>query len=238
MGMLRRDAAAAQWIVAPAPVTYPDAIAVMEDRVAAIRSGSAAELVWLLEHPPLYTAGTSARPEELLVPDQFPVFASGRGGRYTYHGPGQRVAYVMLDLNQRGADVRAYVCALESWIIATLKQLGIRAERRQGRIGIWIVNGAGDEAKIAAIGVRVRRWITYHGIAINVVPNLSHFNGILPCGIADHGVTSLHALGLNISLDDLDCVLHQAFVNIFGPVCSPIRQAIVSEKTLPACGDS
>lgn len=229
--MMRRDAGAVQWVVAPEPVAYPDAIAVMEDRVAAIRSGTAPELVWLLEHPPLYTAGTSARPEELLAPERFPVFPSGRGGRYTYHGPGQRVAYVMLDLNQRGADIRAYVCALESWIIATLKCLGVRAERRKGRIGIWIVNRAGDEAKIAAIGVRVRRWITYHGIAINVAPNLTHFDGILPCGIAEHGVTSLQALGLGTSLDDLDCVLHETFITIFGPACSPVCPADPSEKT-------
>lgn len=228
-GMMRGDAAAVQWIVAPEPVAYPDATALMEDRVAAIRSGSAPELVWLLEHPPLYTAGTSARPDELLAPDRFPVFPSGRGGRYTYHGPGQRVAYVMLDLNRRGADIRAYVCALESWIIATLKRLGVGAERRQGRIGIWIVDPTGAEAKIAAIGVRVRRWITFHGIALNLAPNLTHFEGILPCGIAEHGVTSLRALGLDTSLDELDSVLHETFMTIFGPAHRPIRQAVVQQ---------
>lgn len=219
-------AAVPEWIVAPGPVAYPDAIAFMENRIAAIRSGAAPELVWLLEHPPLYTAGTSAQPEELLVPGRFPVFTSGRGGRYTYHGPGQRVAYVMLDLQRRGADVRAYVCALEGWIIVALKRLGVCGERRQGRIGIWVAGAAGDEAKIAAIGVRVRRWITYHGIAINLAPDLSHFDGILPCGIADHGVTSLRALGHEATMNELDTVLHQAFEPIFGavgePACGPL----------------
>jgi lipoyl(octanoyl) transferase len=152
------------------------------------------------------------------------VFASGRGGRYTYHGPGQRVAYVMLDLRRRGADIRAYVCALESWIIAALKQLGVRGERRQGRIGIWIAQDAGQEAKIAAIGVRVRRWISYHGISINVSPNLSHFEGILPCGITDHGVTSLRALGQKTSMDALDSVLHNTFGTIFGPIVDATRE--------------
>src|SRR5512134_1404098 len=210
-------------MVASAPVEYPEAIAFMEDRVERIRIGAAPELVWLLEHPPLYTAGTSARPEELLVEGRFPVFASGRGGRYTYHGPGQRVAYVMLDLRRRGADIRAYVCALESWIIAALKQLGVRGERRQGRIGIWIVQDAGKDAKIAAVGVRVRRWISYHGISINVAPNLSHFEGILPCGIADHGVTSLRALGQETSMDVLDLMLRDTFGTIFEPVVEPLR---------------
>jgi lipoyl(octanoyl) transferase len=210
-------------MVASEPIEYPDAIAFMEDRVERIRIGAAPELVWLLEHPPLYTAGTSARPEELLVEGRFPVFASGRGGRYTYHGPGQRVAYVMLDLRRRGADIRAYVCALESWIIAALKQLGVRGERRQGRIGIWIAQDAGKEAKIAAIGVRVRRWISYHGISINVAPDLSHFEGILPCGIAEHGVTSLRALGQETSMDVLDLVLRDTFGTIFEPVVEPLR---------------
>ena len=212
-----------QWIVAAEPVAYPDAVAFMEDRVAGLRNGTARELVWLIEHPPLYTAGTSARPEELLAPERFPVFATGRGGRYTYHGPGQRVAYVMLDLQRRGADVRAYVCALESWIIAALNRLGVRGERRQGRIGIWVAGNAGEEAKIAAIGVRIRRWITYHGIAINVAPNLNHFDGILPCGIANYGVTSLHALGLETSMNELDFVLQETFVPIFGPVGEPVQ---------------
>jgi lipoyl(octanoyl) transferase len=219
-------AAVPQWVVAPEPVAYPDAIALMEDRVAAIRNARAPELVWLLEHPPLYTAGTSARKEELLAPERFPVFASGRGGRYTYHGPGQRVAYVMLDLQRRGADIRAYVCALESWIIAALKRLGVCGERRQGRVGIWVAGNAGREAKIAAIGVRVRRWVAYHGIAINLAPNLRHFDGILPCGISEHGVTSLRALGLETSMDELDCVLHETFVPIFGPVLESSDQSM------------
>lgn len=206
---------APEWIVMPGPVEYPEAVAFMEDRVEKIRSGIAPELIWLIQHSPLYTAGTSARPEELLIPDRFPVFPSGRGGRYTYHGPGQRVAYVMLDLRQRGADIRAYVCALESWIIAALKRLGVQGERRDGRIGIWVVDHDGKEAKIAAIGVRVRRWVSYHGIAINVSPNLAHFEGILPCGIARHGVTSLRALGLDTSMDELDSVLHDTFGPVF-----------------------
>jgi lipoyl(octanoyl) transferase len=214
---------APEWMVASEPVEYPEAVAFMEDRIERIRIGAAPELVWLLEHPSLYTAGTSARPEELLVQDRFPVFSSGRGGRYTYHGPGQRVAYVMLDLRRRGADIRAFVCALESWIIAALKQLGIHGERRQGRIGIWVVKDAGEEAKIAAIGVRVRRWISYHGISINVAPNLTHFEGILPCGIADHGVTSLRALGQTTSMDALDFVLRDTFGTIFAPIGHPLR---------------
>lgn len=224
--ILHRSAAVPQWIVTTEPVAYPEAVAFMENRVAGIRSGAAPELVWLLEHPPLYTAGTSAKPEELLVPERFPVFPSGRGGRYTYHGPGQRVGYVMLDLNRRGADVRAFVCALESWIIAALKRLGVCGERRQGRIGIWVTCNEGDEAKIAAIGVRVRRWITYHGIAINVAPNLHHFDGILPCGIAEHGVTSLRALGLETGMNELDVVLHETFETIFGPIGEPICGAV------------
>jgi lipoyl(octanoyl) transferase len=210
----------------------------MEDRVEKIRIGAAPELVWLLEHPPLYTAGTSAKPEELLVRGQFPVFASGRGGRYTYHGPGQRVAYVMLDLRRRGADIHAYVCALENWIIAALKQLGVRGERRQGRVGIWIVQDTGREAKIAAIGVRVRRWISYHGISINVAPNLSHFEGIVPCGIAKHGVTSLRALGQTTSMDALDSVLQDTFGTIFNPMSRLLqadeassRQRVIREGT-------
>jgi lipoyl(octanoyl) transferase len=220
---LHHGAGAPEWMVASAPVEYPEAVAFMEDRVEKIRIGAAPELVWLLEHPPLYTAGTSAKPEELLVQGRFPVFASGRGGRYTYHGPGQRVAYVMLDLRRRGADIRAYVCALESWVIAVLKQLGVRGERRQGRVGIWIVQDTGKEAKIAAIGVRIRRWISYHGISINVSPDLNHFEGIVPCGIAEHGVTSLRALGQATSMDALDSVLQDTFGTIFGPAGRPLH---------------
>ena len=189
------------------PVAYPDAVAFMEQRVAGIRAGRAAEAVWLLEHPALYTAGTSARPEELLDGVALPVYPSGRGGRYTYHGPGQRVAYVMLDLRRRGSDVRAYVQTLESWVIAALAQLGVTGERRSDRIGIWVDRGDGREAKIAAIGVRVRRWITYHGIAINVDPNLDHFGGIVPCGIAEYGVTSLRDLGSDATMAHVDAAL-------------------------------
>ena len=182
------------------------AVEFMERRVAEIRVGRMPETVWLLEHPPLYTAGTSARDEELLAPDRFPVYRTGRGGQFTYHGPGQRVAYVMLDLDRRGRDIRAHVRALETWIIATLATFGIAGERRDGRVGIWIDRG-GVEEKIAAIGVRVRHWVTYHGIALNVAPDLSHFDGIVPCGIREFGVTSLHALGVNIELDQVDAAL-------------------------------
>jgi lipoyl(octanoyl) transferase len=200
-------AGAIDWLVSDAPVAYPAAVAFMEDRVEAIRAGRAPEAIWLLEHPALYTAGTSARPEELLDAAALPVFPSGRGGRYTYHGPGQRVAYVMLDLRRRGGDVRAFVHALEGWVIASLARLGVHGERRCDRIGIWVERGGGREAKIAAIGVRVRRWITFHGIAINVDPRLDHFAGIVPCGIAEHGVTSLADLGIDATLADVDAAL-------------------------------
>lgn len=196
-----------EWLVSGGLVAYPDAVAFMEQRVDGIRAGREAEAIWLLEHPALYTAGTSAMPEELLDAAALPVYPSGRGGRYTYHGPGQRVAYVMLDLRRRGSDVRAYVHALEGWVIAALARLGVTGERRSDRIGIWVDQGGGREAKIAAIGVRVRRWITYHGIAINVDPNLDHFGGIVPCGIAEHGVTSLAKLGLDATMADVDTAL-------------------------------
>lgn len=202
------------WLTSRAPVDYPAAVRFMEDRVVAIRGGTAAEAVWLLEHPPLYTAGTSAGAGELLQPGRFPVHASGRGGRYTYHGPGQRVVYVMLDVKQRGGDIRAFVHALEAWIIATLARFGVRGERRDGRVGIWVVT-AGGEAKIAAIGVRVRRWVSYHGIAVNVDPDLGHFAGIVPCGLATYGVTSLAALGVTADLGDLDRVLWETFPSVF-----------------------
>lgn len=188
-------------------MAYPDAVAFMEERAEAIRAGRADEAIWLLEHPALYTAGTSARPEELLDAAALPVFPSGRGGRYTYHGPGQRVAYVMLDLRRRGSDVRAYVHTLEGWVIAALARLGVTGERRCERIGIWVDRGGGAEAKIAAIGVRVRRWITFHGIAINCDPRLDHFGGIVPCGIAGHGVTSLADLGVGATMADVDAAL-------------------------------
>lgn len=209
-----------EWRIEDAPVAYPTAIETMERRVAEIRAGRAPELVWLLEHPPLYTAGTSAQPSDLLTPDRFPVYQTGRGGQYTYHGPGQRVAYVMLDLKRRGADIRRFVCDLENWLIATLASFNVTGERRPGRIGIWIDRGRhggprGQEDKIAAVGVRVRHWVTYHGIALNVDPELSHFDGIVPCGIAEHGVTSLADLGLPVTLPDVDVALRQAFDEVF-----------------------
>ncbi|MDA0241200.1 MAG: lipoyl(octanoyl) transferase LipB, partial [Proteobacteria bacterium] len=194
---------------------YEDAVAVMEKRVAAIRAGTESELVWLVEHPPLYTAGTSASPEDLLESDRFPVYATGRGGQYTYHGPGQRVAYVMLDLQQRGPDVRGYVRNLEAWLIETLAQFGVTGEARPDRIGIWVPDSQGGEAKIAAIGVRIRKWVTYHGAALNVNPDLSHFEGIVPCGIPNFGVTSLAALGIDASLGDVDNALEAAFFRVF-----------------------
>ena len=203
------------WIIADAPVAYPDALSFMDKRVADIVAGAAPETVWLLEHPPLYTAGTSAQAEDLLTPGRFPVYDTGRGGQYTYHGPGQRVAYVMLDLNARGRDLRRYVSSLEQWIIDTLAAFNVKGERRQGRVGIWIARndqfGHGREDKIAAIGVRVRHWITFHGIAINVDPVLEHFSGIVPCGITGHGVTSLVDLGLPVTMADLDVALKDAF---------------------------
>lgn len=205
-----------EWRIEESLVPYPRAVAAMEDRVAAIRAGTAPELVWLLEHPPLYTAGTSADPSELLTPDRFPVFRTGRGGRYTYHGPGQRVAYVMLDLQRRGGDVRRYVHDLEAWLIATLARFNVGGMRREGRVGIWVERAGNNEDKIGAIGVRVRRWVTYHGISLNVEPDLSHFAGIVPCGIAGHGVTSLADLGLPIGLPEVDAALRAAFTSVFG----------------------
>ena len=204
-----------EWRTSDRPVPYGQAVAEMEQRVAAIRAGAGPELVWLLEHPPLFTAGTSARPEDLLDSLGLPVFATGRGGQYTYHGPGQRVAYVMLDLKQRGADVRAYVGRLEAWLIAALAEFGVRAGRREGLVGVWVAK-AGREAKIAAIGVRVRHWVTYHGVSLNVAPNLDHYRGIVPCGIDDAGVTSLADLGIAASLEDVDRALTKTFDAAFG----------------------
>jgi lipoyl(octanoyl) transferase len=206
-----------EWRISAEPVDYETAIAEMEARVAAIREGRAPELVWLLEHPPLYTAGSSAKPADLLNAGGLPVYGTGRGGQYTWHGPGQRVAYVMLDLQQRGRDVRGYVRNLEEWIIRALAQFNVTGERRAGRVGIWVDRGAGREDKIAAIGVRVRRWVAYHGIAINVEPELSHFGGIVPCGIADEklGVTSLVDLGLPVCMEDLDNALMATFGEVF-----------------------
>ena len=200
---------------------YETAVAAMEERVAAIADGQAPELVWLLEHPPLYTAGTSAQPQD-LVDARFPVHQTGRGGQFTYHGPGQRVAYVMLDLRRRTADVRAFVAALEAWIIATLDAFTVRGERREDRVGVWVRRpdkAAGAEDKIAAIGIRVRRWVTFHGISLNVEPDLTHFGGIVPCGIAEqrYGVTSLVDLGLPVTMHDADVALRAAFEQVFGP---------------------
>ena len=195
-----------EWRVSEAPVPYPDALTEMETRAAAIREGEARELIWLLEHPPLFTAGTSADPAELFNPQNFPVYQAGRGGRYTYHGPGQRVGYVLLDLDKRGRDVRRFVHSLEGWVIDTLAELGVAARRAEGRIGIW-ADGPRGEAKIGAIGVRVRRWVTLHGFAVNLQPELSHFSGIVPCGIAEFPVTSLDEMGVAVSLDRFDSAL-------------------------------
>jgi lipoyl(octanoyl) transferase len=212
--------ASVEWRISDSEVAYPEAVAVMEERVAAIAAGAAPELVWLLEHPPLYTSGTSGNSGDLLEP-RFPLFATGRGGQLTYHGPGQRVAYVMLDLKSRQPDVRAYVAALETWIIRTLAAFNIKSERREDRVGVWVGRpdkGPGHEDKIAAIGVRLRRWVTFHGISINVEPDLSHFDAIVPCGVVDprYGVTSLDDLGYPVSMMDVDIALRQAFAEIFG----------------------
>ena len=215
-----------EWRVSAGLTPYPEAVRAMEDRAAAIRSGAAGELVWLVEHPPLYTAGTSARETDLLDAARFPVHRTGRGGQFTYHGPGQRVSYVMLDLETRGRDVRRYVTALEDWLIRALARLDVVAERREGRVGIWIA-GHGGEDKIAAIGVRIRRWVTYHGISLNVSPDLSHYDGIVPCGISEHGVTSLAALGKSASMTEVDVALKAAFGEVFGDVALSRRPAIV-----------
>ena len=199
-----------EWIIADAPVPYEAALADMDARAAAIRAGTAAERIWLLEHPPLFTAGTSADASELMNPEGFPVFDAGRGGRYTYHGPGQRVGYLNLDLAARGKDIRRFVHSLEGWMIDALADLGVAARREPGRIGIWTGTGA-EEAKIGAIGVRVKRWVTLHGFSINVAPDLAHFGGIVPCGIADYGVTSLEELGTGATMADLDAALEKHF---------------------------
>jgi lipoyl(octanoyl) transferase len=212
-----------EWRVSEGLVPYADALADMEQRAAAVRAGNAGELVWLLEHPPLFTAGTSADPAELFNPKGFPVFEAGRGGRYTYHGPGQRVGYLVLDLEKRGRDIRRFVHSLEGWMIDALGELGVSARREPGRIGIWTGEGAA-EAKIGAIGVRVRRWVTMHGFSINVSPDLSHFDGIVPCGIAEYGVTSLAALGKKDGMSQLDGALSSTF-NRFIKSLSDISQA-------------
>ena len=215
-----------EWRTAPNLTPHPNALATMQDRVAAIRAGTAPELVWLVEHPPLYTAGTSAKPEELTDPARFPTYQAGRGGQWTYHGPGQRTAYVMLDLARpHGAvparDVRCYVNALEEWLIRALARFAIQGERRPNRIGIWVTAPDGTEAKIAAIGVRVTRWVSWHGVALNVAPNLSHYAGIIPCGITQHGVASLHALGVPATMQQADAALRAAWDETFGPAATP-----------------
>ncbi|MBT4934638.1 MAG: lipoyl(octanoyl) transferase LipB [Rhodospirillaceae bacterium] len=215
-----------EWLITEGPVPYEAALAFMEKRVGEIRSGEADEAVCLLEHPPLYTAGTSADPADLLDPERFPVHTAGRGGQYTYHGPGQRVAYAMIDLKGRGNDVRAYVHDLEEWIIRTLKRVGVTGERREGRIGIWVTHPDGREDKVAALGVRVRRWVTFHGIAINVNPDLGHFDGIVPCGIEEYGVTSLADLGLGVTMAEIDEHLRAAFAEVF-EVPLPVPQGFV-----------
>lgn len=219
------DGPPVEWRIEPGLTGYEAALKVMEARAAAIRDESAPELVWLVEHPPLYTAGTSADPGDLLQPDRFPVFDAGRGGEYTYHGPGQRVAYVMLDLKRRRQDVRAFVAALEAWVIASLARFNVKGERREDRVGVWVVrperpplpDGRPAEDKIAAIGIRLRRWVSFHGIAVNVEPDLAHFSGIVPCGISGHGVTSLVDLGLPVTMADYDVALKAAFREVFGP---------------------
>jgi lipoyl(octanoyl) transferase len=200
-----------EWRVSPGLTDYAQALAEMEARAAAIREGTASELVWLLEHPPVITGGTSATDTELLEPGRFPVHRAGRGGRYTYHGPGQRVGYILLDLEARGRDVRCYVASLEDWLIATLDRLGVTARKAPGRIGIWVDDASGREAKIGAIGVRVRRWVTFHGFAINLDPDLTHFDAIVPCGIAEYPVTSLAALQRDPSPEKFDAALRQGF---------------------------
>ena len=204
-----------EWRIDDRPVDYETAVAQMEGRASAVRAGRASQLVWLLEHPSLYTAGTSADPSELLTPGRFPVHVTGRGGRYTYHGPGQRIAYVVLDLKTRGSDVRAFVRDLEEWLIRTLASFGLVGERRDGRVGIWVVRD-GRERKIAALGVRIRRWVTLHGVALNVEPDLEHFGGIVPCGIGGFGVTSLAAEGITASMPEVDAALRAAFTEVFG----------------------
>ena len=219
-----------EWITSPGLTGFREAESWMEARVAAILEGAANECIWLVEHPPLYTAGTSAKPQDLTDPDRFDVFATKRGGQYTYHGPGQRVAYVMLDVAKRGRDVRRFVQELEAWVIATLDQFNVTGEIRDGRVGVWVqrpekpLTAAGQPAedKIAAIGIRLRKWVSFHGISINVEPDLNHFGGIVPCGISEHGVTSLVDLGLPVTMDDLDVALRQSFETAFGDTPQPV----------------
>lgn len=229
--LMRADGVPVDWTIADGLTPYPEALAAMRARAAAIAEGTAGEQVWLVEHPPLYTAGTSASPADLLAPNRFPVYDAGRGGQYTYHGPGQRVVYFMLDLRERGRDVRCLVQGLEGLIIDTLAAFNIKGERREGRIGVWVARpdkGPGREDKIAAIGVRVSRWVTFHGIAINVMPTLSHFDGIVPCGITDQGVTSFEDLGHLVSMAEVDSALRAAFERRFGATASPASEALVT----------
>ncbi|MEO5805777.1 lipoyl(octanoyl) transferase LipB [Devosia sp.] len=228
--LARADSRPVEWIISASPVPYPVALEAMKARAAAIAAGTAGEAIWLVEHPPLYTAGTSAVPADLLS-DRFPVYDAGRGGQYTYHGPGQRVAYVMLDLRERGRDIRCLVQGLEGWVIDTLGAFNVRGERRDGRIGVWVQRpdkGIGREDKIAAIGVRVSKWVTFHGISLNVSPDLGHYDGIVPCGISDQGVTSFEDLGQLVSMPEVDSALRQAFVARFGPVASADEGGLVS----------
>ena len=219
--LIRPDGAPVEWVIAPGLTPYEDAVAEMEARVARIAAGAAPERVWLVEHPPLYTAGVSAKGDDLLDAGRFPVHQTGRGGQFTYHGPGQRVAYVMLDLTQRGRDVRGFVRGLEQWLIGALAEFGVPADVRDGRVGVWVERkgpGWSREDKIAAIGVKVRKWVSFHGVSLNVEPDLSHFGGIVPCGIAEHGVTSLLDLGVLASMEDADAALKASFRRVFGAV--------------------
>jgi lipoyl(octanoyl) transferase len=217
----RQDAAPAGWAVSQGLVAYPEAVAAMEARAAAIAEGTAGEIIWLLEHPPLYTAGVSAKDGDLIEPDRFPVFRAGRGGQFTYHGPGQRVAYVMLDLSKRQRDVRAFVAALEAWIIGALARLQVTGEIREGRIGVWVARPARED-KIAAVGVKLRRWVSFHGISLNVAPDLAHFSGIVPCGVTEHGVTSLADLGVAARMAEADAALRGSFEEVFGAVADAL----------------
>ncbi len=223
--LIETDQNGVEWHISAGLTPYTDAVDAMEARAARIASGDAAEAIWLLEHPPLYTAGTSAKPADLTDPDRFPVYASKRGGQYTYHGPGQRVVYVMLDVGRRGRDVRRFVQQLEAWVIATLDQFNVTGEIRDGRVGVWVTRddkpltatGQPPEDKIAAIGIRLRKWVSFHGISINVEPDIEHFTGIVPCGITEHGVTSLVDLGLPVTMADLDVALRRCFGGAFPP---------------------
>jgi len=236
----RSDTHAVEWVISDEPVPYPVALETMRQRAAAIAAGTAPEAVWLLEHPPLYTSGTSARPGDLLAPGRFPVFDAGRGGQMTYHGPGQRIVYLMLDLRERGRDIRCLVRGLEGWVIDTLAAFTIAGERRDGRIGVWVRRpdkGFGREDKIAAVGVRVSRWVTMHGISLNVAPDLTHYAGIVPCGIKDQGVTSFEDLGQLVSLPEVDAVLQSTFADRFGAARRAPEEGLVSRATPPHPAD-